>query len=223
MHTKQLIGSGAVIIVAMLALSAWASAQLPADASVPVHWDINGVPDRYGGTFEGLLVIPIIAAVLTVVLALAPRLDPRRLNLEASANAYLAICLATLLLMGLVHAVVIFSTLGLLNNGASLILAGVGALFVVIGAVLGQTQRNYVAGIRTPWTLESERSWGQTHRLGGRLILAQGLLVILAAVLWGPAGALVLLLTSMVAIMSLLFVYSYLVWRSDPERAPHRS
>jgi uncharacterized membrane protein len=223
MHTKQLIGGSIVIILAMVALSAWAAVQLPANAAVPVHWGINGVPDRYGSKFEGLLIMPIIAAVLTVVLALAPRLDPRRLNLEASANAYFAICLATLLLLGGVHAIVIFSTLGMLTNGASLIVAGVGALFLVIGSVMGQTQSNHVAGIRTPWTLESERSWRMTHHLGGRLFVAQGLLVILVVALWGPGSAVVFLLTSVFGIVALLFVYSYLMWRSDPVRAPHRS
>ena len=44
----------------------------------------------------------------------------------------------------------------------------------------------YLVGIRTPWTLASEEVWIRTHRLGGKLMVAGGLLIIVAALLQSP-------------------------------------
>jgi protoheme IX farnesyltransferase len=43
-------------------------------------------------------------------------------------------------------------------------------------------------GIRTPWTLTSDRAWDKTHRLMGRLFFISGLLLVLLSLLpvaWG--------------------------------------
>jgi uncharacterized membrane protein len=45
-------------------------------------------------------------------------------------------------------------------------------------------RRNFFIGIRTPWTLASERVWYATHRLGARTLVA-GALVAFVSVLAG--------------------------------------
>ena len=44
----------------------------------------------------------------------------------------------------------------------------IGLLYIIIGNVMPKLRFNYVAGIRTPWTLSDERVWDKTHRLGGK-------------------------------------------------------
>lgn len=58
--------------------------------------------------------------------------------------------------------------------------AGVLALLVLIGNPMGKVRRNFFIGIRTPWTLASESVWYATHRLAARLMVASGLLGLLA-------------------------------------------
>jgi uncharacterized membrane protein len=50
----------AMVLVAMFGLSAWAWLRLPAGASIPVHWNVAGEADGYGGKFEGLLLLPLV-------------------------------------------------------------------------------------------------------------------------------------------------------------------
>lgn len=66
--------------VFIASLIAWSSA---ADR-VPVHWGLNGDVDRYGGKFEGLLLLPLIATGTYVLLLLLPRIDPGRRTTPAS-------------------------------------------------------------------------------------------------------------------------------------------
>ncbi len=58
---------------------------------------------------------------------------------------------------------------------------GVGALLIVLGNYMPKIKPNYFIGIRTPWTLESEAVWNKTHRLGGKVFIAMGMLSMLTA------------------------------------------
>lgn len=88
----------------------------------------------------------------------------------------------------------------------------------MIGNVLGKIRPNWFAGIRTPWTLDSNRSWTKTHRLGGWLFVLLGLGLILAGIS-GSAWAILAALACLICVTVLLLVYSYLVWRNDPARS----
>ncbi len=93
----------------------------------------------------------------------------------------------------------------------------VGGLFVVLGSVVGRIRPNWFVGIRTPWTLSSELSWTKTHRLGGRLFVLMGI-ALLASGFVGSAWGLLFDLAVVTGCVLWLFVYSYLVWRADPEK-----
>jgi uncharacterized membrane protein len=95
----------------------------------------------------------------------------------------------------------------------------VGALLMVLGNVLGKFRPNWFAGIRTPWTLSSTESWNKTHRLGGRLFVLLGLLFIIAAV-FHQTWTYILAGVMAAAIIIGLFVYSYVVWKRDPDARP---
>ena len=38
-----------------------------------------------------------------------------------------------------------------------------GVVMIVIGNYLPKTRRNYIIGIRLPWTLENDEDWSKTH------------------------------------------------------------
>jgi uncharacterized membrane protein len=95
--------------------------------------------------------------------------------------------------------------------------AAIGALFIFLGSVLGRVKPNWFVGIRTPWTLSSKKSWERTHRLGGWLFLGLGGLFLLTGIL-GPGSVGLAVFGVMVGVFVILVVYSYFVWRGDPER-----
>ncbi len=87
----------------------------------------------------------------------------------------------------------------------------VSALFIFIGNYLGKVRRNFWLGIRTPWTLASDVTWERTHRLGGWLFVAAGVIGIGTAFvpslrIWGVVG-------SILVVSAILIVYSYIVYR----------
>ena len=56
-----------------------------------------------------------------------------------------------------------------------LISAGIGLIFIFIGNYMPRIRPNYTFGIRLPWTLANETVWYKTHRVGGALLMAAGI------------------------------------------------
>jgi uncharacterized membrane protein len=74
----------------------------------------------------------------------------------------------------------------------------------------------YLVGIRTPWTLASEEVWIRTHRLGGKLMVAGGLMMVAAAMLPIPSEAMMGIMLAIVLVAALVpILYSWLLWRRE--------
>ena len=58
MKVRPMIIYSGVVVGLMLALSAWAWTQLPADASVPIHWGVDGKANGFASKPIGLLLLP---------------------------------------------------------------------------------------------------------------------------------------------------------------------
>lgn len=213
--TRLLVVSG-VVAVLMFTLSLWAWGQLPGDALIPVHWGIDGQPDRYGGKFEGLLLTPLILIGISALFALIPRIDPRRDNILNSQSAYQAIWWVMLLFLAGLHLALVLSILGYNVSVGRFVPAGVGVIFLVIGRFMGRIRSNFMFGIRTPWTLTSELSWQKTHLWGGRLFMLLGALLVLAGLFPFSKLWFGLLMGGILLMVVGLFIYSYRVWKEDP-------
>lgn len=207
-----------VSVTGMLAVSAWAWGQIPDGAQIPIHWGLDGQPNGWAPKWVGLLMTPGLGVVLGGVFLTIPRFDPRREHLVASTQAWVAITGSAMLLLLAVHVLVIALTLGATIDMGRLLGVGIGLLFAVIGNFLGKTRSNWFMGIRTPWTLSSERSWTKTHRLGGRLFMAVGLLSIVLGLLTSDQMVFFALVPGLLVAAVVPIVYSYFVWRDDPEK-----
>ncbi len=182
-----------------------------------VHWNLAGVPDRFGGKFEGLLLEPIVALSLYLMFLVLPWIDPCRTAYAAFWHGYTMIRVATICLIAGIHALVLLTAFGYQVDVKLLVPLGVGLLFCVVGNFMGKFRPNWFVGVRTPWTLSSPTSWNKTNRLGGRLFIVTGLALCLFAFLHNVWTLMVVL--ALIAVMVVwLPTYSYLVWRRDPDR-----
>ncbi|MEZ4862981.1 MAG: SdpI family protein [Caldilineaceae bacterium] len=209
----------ALVLVIMFGMSLWAWFQLPADAAVPVHWNAAGTVDRYGGKIEGLLLLPLVTTGVVGLFSLIRYIDPLRANIQKSGQAYRATILGVVLFMALLHTIAILSALGYPLNMGSIIAPALALLFIVLGNYMGKIRRNYMFGVRTPWTLASDLAWNKTHRFTGRLFVIAGLLILLAG-FWGPAWAFYTMMATVLGSVVLAMLYSYFVWKHDPTVHP---
>jgi uncharacterized membrane protein len=183
--------------------------------SVAVHWDLSGNPNGWMPRPIGAFFAPVFIVVLWQLLRLAPRIDPREANYARFGPAYETIVASALVLMLAIHLVVLGLALGYHLPLGRLLPAMMGVLYVVIGNVMPRTRSNWWFGVRTPWTLSSDRVWTRTHRLAGYSMTGAGLVMLLAALaLPAPLGIPVAVALSIAAVAAPA-VYSYLTWRRE--------
>lgn len=207
-----------VTAAAMFAIAAYAWFKLPAGASLPVHWGLDGTPNRFGGKGEGLLVMPCTVVGMALLFRLIPIIEPRRRNLLRSFVAYRMVGLAVVTLLFLLYVVKVGNVLGMFKlEMTSAVGLLVSAMFMLMGNYLGKVRSNFLFGIRTPWTLSSNIAWDRTHRLGGRLFFLSGLIgiVVNAAM---PGQGIKIFLALVIATAVFLVFYSWFVWRTAPDK-----
>jgi uncharacterized membrane protein len=199
----------------LLATLSWSGAP----AQIPVHWNMAGEIDRYGGKLEGLLAIPFMAMGIYILMLLIPRFDPGRTNYPRFLGAYTTIRYAILVFLALIYGVIHMSIRGHQIAVGTVVPALVGGLLIVMGNVMGKIRPNWFVGVRTPWTLSSKTAWVKTHRLAGWLFILTGLMLLGVSIFqphWGEE----LIVGSVIAIVLTTGIYSYLIWRHDPEKVP---
>jgi uncharacterized membrane protein len=215
LNLKKLWGISAVILLLMLGISAWAWTQVPADAQVPIHWNAAGQPDDYGNKFVGIFLMPLVALGVVGLFTLIPYIDPKRANIVRSAQAYRATLIGVLGFMLVLHGATMVNVAGYDFNIGYVAAPAVGLMFIIMGNYMGKIRRNYMFGVRTPWTLASELSWNKTHRLAGKLFVTTGLIVVVVT-LGNPAWAFYAMMGGIGITLVLTIVYSYWVWKHDP-------
>ena len=190
---------------------------------VPTHWNAAGQVNGYAPKWVNAILFPLISigifVLIRLLLAAGPRLgyqNSRRANLEI-VNLIIN---GVLLLMLVLQLVVTAFSLGMKIDINFVVILSISILFIFIGNYLGKLRRNFWMGIRTPWTLTNAVVWERTHRLGGWLFVAVGLIGIPCSFI--PALRLWGLIVPLIAVSIFLYIYSYVCYQQQPheEREP---
>ncbi|MGE5072182.1 MAG: SdpI family protein [Anaerolineae bacterium] len=211
-NRTTLIVSLALILIAV-AISAAAYNQLP--VRVASHWgandEVNGTMSRFWGAFF----TPVLALAVLGLLLFVPNLDPMKANIAAFRPIFNAFIVAILVFLLYLHTLTILWNLGYQNfRMSTALLPGLGLIFIFAGLMMRQAKRNFFIGIRTPWTLSSDRVWAQTHRVGSALFIACGILALFCIFVPGPV-AYIVLLGPLFAATIFLVVYSYWLYQQE--------
>jgi uncharacterized membrane protein len=213
--------ASALVVLLMAATAALVAASVPGDVRLPIHWNMAGQPDNYAGKWSALMMPAGIAAGLSAFFYLLPALEPRGRNLARSQGLYFWGWASMLLMLVAVEAITVSVAFGWHWRVFHILAAAIGAMFVLMGNQLGKSRSMYLVGIRTPWTLASEEVWIRTHRLGGKLMVGGGLLLVVLAFLPVPSGPFSAAFAGVIGIMIVVpVVYSYLLWRRQAKREP---
>src|SRR5262249_6585163 len=153
---------------------------------IPIHWDINGQPDKFVGRDQAGInfwLTPGILAAFVLLTLVLPWLSPRSFEVESFRGTYGYVMALVSLLFLYIHGVILWSTLHPEAMNIKAFVCGILVFFAFLGNVLGRVRRNFWMGIRTPWTLANDNVWIRTHRLAGWLFVLYGILGCVAVLL----------------------------------------
>lgn len=206
-----------VALAAMLALSVLLYPSLP--DVIPIHWDYSGQPDDFAPKLQAVFGLPLGAILVYALLFIVPKIDPRRASLERSAETYILIRTVVMVFFLFIHALALFGSMRPEQTlNATWVTVGMGLLFLALGNYMPRMRPSWIAGIRTPWTLSSDRVWTQTHRVGGRTFVLAGVLICAATLLPSPLGG-ALIAGALAFAVLFPIAYSYWLWRQETGNA----
>ncbi|MBI4744803.1 MAG: SdpI family protein [Actinobacteria bacterium] len=181
---------------------------------VASHWNVQGQVDGYMSKFWGVFLMPFILIGLAALFIVIPRIDPLKANIEQFRKYYDRFIV--LIFMFLVYLQVILWNVGVKISPNAVFPVGLGFLLFYTGVLCENAKRNWFIGIRTPWTLSSEKVWGKTHKIGGKLFKLSGAIAFLGVFFQDFAAFFVLVPVILTGIYTT--IYSYLEYQNENVR-----
>ncbi|MDR3510872.1 MAG: SdpI family protein [Caulobacteraceae bacterium] len=222
MKLERLDRVAAAILLGQLGLAGYIHSYGGA-GPLPMHFAINGQPDRWGDRTELAGWILAITALNGVLYVLLPTLSRGRGQAQGAAGV--AYARLTLLAVGVFVSLMMTAIgMGAVHSGAPadgqrLIMGFMALLMLGVGTLVGKAGPNPFVGARTYWALRSRLAWDRSNRLLGRLWFWCGLAALFATPLAPQPLGTIAMVGAMMATTSAAVFESWRVWRSDPDRA----
>ena len=149
--------------------------QLPEE--IPTHFNLLGQADGYNHKMSAIFGLPTLMLLMHWLLLFLMIKDPKSSNISSKIQVLIywiipfVSCLSMISIYG--------ESLGYSMMSGLLAQIFMGVMMIIIGNYLPKTHRNYIVGIRLPWTLENDGNWRKTHRLAGKIWVLGGLLLFL--------------------------------------------
>lgn len=199
-------------VIGAVAVSATSYGSLP--ERVITHWNFYGQADGWSSRDFHVFFFPILLAGMYALFLFLPAIDPRKERYQEFAGTYNVIRGMIMSVLFLVYLVATLVNLGYDIDVSRTVPLLIGALMIVMGNYMGKLKSNWFVGIRTPWTLSSEKVWQKTHRLGGVLFVLFGLIMMAMPHLTRKYGMILFVIAISVTVL-VPIVASYIFYKKE--------
>lgn len=177
---------------------------------MPSHFNAAGEVDGYMSKAAVVFALPAGMFLLHIICTAVTLMDPKRKNIDG--KPFLMVLWITPVMSILVSGLTYAYALGGKVNITTGVFIGVGILFIILGNYLPKCGQNYSIGIKTPWALNDEDNWHATHRFGGKVFVAVGVVTMILAFFVSASSVLfwvyfALVMVSSVAPMAYSYIY----------------
>lgn len=178
-------------------------------ARIAMHWDIHLRPNAYGPKWSLFIFGPGLMTSIMLLTFLGPWLSPKRFEVDNFRSTWARLMFLVFCMICYLYVAVLFSGIRHEIDSGRWILGGVCLTVVLMGNLLGKVRKNFFIGVRTPWTLASDRVWNATHRLAARTWMVGGLF----GLLFTAIGMRVLSVSALLIGALVPYVYSLVLYK----------
>ena len=186
---------------------------------VPIHFDLHGTPNGFGERSTLILttsLLGLVAAGCYLLIKNLPKIDPKK-TAGQSPELYKKLAWALVIFMSTLNLIIVFSAANKSVNITKLMLPMIGMLFSFLGYYMRDMKPSYFVGIRTPWTLENDDNWRETHKLASKIWVPGGVIVTVATLVLPANIAFICFITTIVMISIIPIGYSYLYFKKHQQ------
>jgi uncharacterized membrane protein len=199
------------IILLSVVVSIYFYPQIP--EKMASHWNAKGEVDGYMSKFWGLFMMPSMLAGIGLLFFAIPRIDPLKANIEKFRKYYDGFIILFSIFFLSANVQIILWNLGVKISPNVMLTIGLGLLFFYIGILCEHSKRNWFIGIRTPWTLSSEKVWDKTNKVGGKLFKIAGVIIFVSVFFQNYALFFIIIPTLVIVVYTI--IYSYFEYQKE--------
>ena len=185
-------------------------------AIIPVHFELNGHPDKYGPK-NNIVIVPAILSGLTLLIFLLFQGFRKYVSAEKVANASVLLSKVSVVLAYFfcgISLLILYWTLSGKVVGLQIVFAGVALLFAFIGNSMYSIKPNKFAGFRVPWTLKNEDIWRTTHQFSSKLWFFGGIILAVVSLLLSTPALFFVFFGCKLILLAIPFFYSYKLYKN---------
>ena len=203
-----------MLVITMFALAILSYPYLP--DRMPTHWNAEGKVDGHMDKPLGAFLFPFIGLFLIVLFKYLPKWDPLRENYRMFEREYNLMVNAIIFYFFYIMLLILLSGLGYDFSMNYAMIPGMSLLFYSIGIVMEKAKRNWFVGIRTPWTMSSDKVWKKTHDKAAILYKACALVILLG--FFFEKQMVFFILVPVLLVSGYLILYSYLEYKKEKKK-----
>ena len=182
--------------------------------SIATHWGADGQANGWSNKAFAVFGMPCILAAIHLFSVCVTLNDPKRKNIHKKplALVFWIVPVVSLVTSGFTYMAALGSDIDI----RLIVSIMMGILFIILGNYMPKLQQNYTVGIKLPWTLNSIENWNRTHRFGGKLFIAGGVLTAVSGILsplLGETSWIVIVLTITIACAVVPMGYSFWLFK----------
>jgi len=209
MRKSEIIVLGVILLSFIIGIYFYP--QMP--EKIASHWNAQGQVDGYMSKFWGLFLMPLLSMILFLLFIAIPKIDPLKHNIEKFRKYYDGFVVLIIVYLFYVYLLTIFWNIGIRFSMVQPLAPAMGILFYYIGILTENAKRNWFIGIRTPWTLSSEKVWEKTHKIGGKLFKTAGAFAFIGV--FFQSYALFFILVPIILVAAYTIIYSYFEYQKE--------
>lgn len=209
MRKSEIIIFGIILI--SFAIGIYYYPQMP--EKLASHWNAQGQVNGYMSKFWGLFLMPIISVGMLLLFILIPRIDPLKSNIQQFRKYFDGFVVLIMVFLFYLYILTIFWNSGYTFNMITFLSPAFAILFYYTGILIENAKRNWFIGIRTPWTMSSDKVWDKTHKVGGKLYKITGVVTLLA--IFFETYAIYIIVVPLIMVSIYTVVYSYFEYQKE--------
>lgn len=223
-----------IVILVIVLVGTLAALSIMPD-TVPVHFDIHGVADRWGSKYE-MLVMPgcmlaMLAFWLGVDASYKKKIETSFDEKEvAEAKSNLKVIKITSIITSLMFAVIngltLYASYSQLEGSSvkeidilKMLSIVMGIFFIILGNFMPKAKNNPNLGFRLTWTRFNDKTWRKSNLIGGIAMIIQGVIMVLGGILFNGTVAMIIMLVTLVIVLPAISIYAYVVYANERDKS----
>lgn len=223
-----------IVILVIVLVGTLAALSIMPD-TVPVHFDIHGVADRWGSKYEMLIMPGCMLAMLLfwigIDVSYKKKIDTSTDEKEiAEAKSNIKVIKITSVITSLMFAVIngvtlytSYSQLDTTDVGEidflKILSIVMGISFILLGNFMPKAKNNATVGFRLSWTRFNDVAWRKSNLVGGIAMIVQGVIMILGGIIFEGTVAMIIMLVTLAVVLPAITIFAYVIYRQEKDKS----